>query len=80
MPRHRIHPRTPLTPAAVLPDRTETGGLINICNYHHGQHHDTLLDITGNAETTITFTWTDGRTARSTAPKNEHRLETRADR
>ena len=56
-----------LTWASIVPDRTETGGLINICNYHHNQHHDGQLGITGNAEQTITFTWTDGRTAQATA-------------
>ena len=54
-----------LTPASVIPGRTETAGLINICNYHHNQHHDGELNITGNPEHTITFTWNSGQTARS---------------
>ena len=57
-----------LTPASTLPDTTETAGLINLCNYNHNEHHDGKLTITGNPEGTITFTWTDGRTAHSTAP------------
>ena len=55
-----------LTWASVVPDRTETGGLINLCNYHHNQHHDNQLHITGDAERTITFTWTNGQTATAT--------------
>ena len=62
-----------LTPASTLPDTTETAGLINLCNYNHNEHHDGKLTITGNPEGTITFTWTDGRTAHSTAPTNRTR-------
>ena len=58
------------TPASVLPGRTETGGLINLCNFHHNEHHDGELDITGDPEQTITFIWTDGRTITSTAHEN----------
>ena len=58
------------TRAAVMPGRTETGGLINLCNFHHNEHHDGELDIIGDPEQTITFTWTDVRTVTSTAHLN----------
>ena len=46
---------------------TETADLINVCNYEHMLHHDEKLDITGDPEGTITFTFPDGRQVRSTA-------------
>ena len=58
------------TPASVVPGRTETGGLINLSNYHHSEHHDGKLHITGNPETTVTFTWTNGQVVHSTARRN----------
>ena len=58
-----------LTPASVAPGRTETSGLINICNYHHTQHHDGNLDITGDPEGTITLTSSDGRSTESSVRK-----------
>ena len=58
-----------LTPASVVPGRTETAGLINLCNYDHTQHHDGTLSITGDPEGTITFTWSDGRTTESSVRK-----------
>lgn len=58
-----------LTTSRIIPAKqnTETADLINVCNYEHMLHHDEKLDITGDPEGTITFTFPDGRQVRSTA-------------
>jgi Domain of unknown function (DUF222) len=46
---------------------TDTKFMINMCNYDHGQHHDGVIQITGDPEGIITFTYPDGRQVHSHA-------------
>jgi hypothetical protein len=41
--------------------------MINLCNRCHQQHHDGTFSITGHPEQTITFTYEDGTTLKSSA-------------
>jgi hypothetical protein len=41
--------------------------MINLCNRCHQQHHDGTFSITGHPEQTITFTYKDGTTLKSSA-------------
>jgi hypothetical protein len=49
---------------------TDTKFMINMCNYDHGEHHDGQLEISGDPEGTITFTYPDGRQVQSHARPN----------
>jgi Domain of unknown function (DUF222) len=46
---------------------TDTKYLINLCNRDHSDHHDGKLQITGDPEGVITFTYADGRIVHSQA-------------
>jgi hypothetical protein len=49
---------------------TDTKFMINMCNYDHGQHHDGRIQITGDPEGVITFSYPDGRQVHSHARPN----------
>jgi Domain of unknown function (DUF222) len=46
---------------------TDTKYMINLCNRDHSDHHDGKLQITGDPEGVITFTYADGRIIHSPA-------------
>jgi Domain of unknown function (DUF222) len=46
---------------------TDTKYMINLCNRDHGDHHDNNIEISGDPEGVITFTYPDGRVVHSHA-------------
>jgi hypothetical protein len=46
---------------------TDVRYMINICNHDHNEHHDSKLEISGDPEGIITFTYPDGRQLHSPA-------------